>query len=118
MNKIYVGNLPFSTSEDALREMFSSFGDITEIALIRDRYSNDFKGFGFITYAMAESAQASLSMDGKDFGGRPMKVSIAREPEKRSGGAGGGAGRGGHRGGHGGGGHRSGGGFGGGHKKY
>ena len=82
MNKIYVGNLPFQTTEPDLDSEFRQFGDIKEIALIKDRYSNEFKGFAFITYATPESAQQALTLDGKDFQGRPMKVSLARSEEK------------------------------------
>lgn len=93
MNKIYVGNLPFQLNEDDLANVFQPFGEIKEIALIKDRYTNQFKGFVFITFATQESAEKALSMDGKDFGGRPMKVNMARENERRPGGGGaGGAG--------------------------
>jgi RNA recognition motif-containing protein len=105
MNKIYVGNLPFKTVEQELVEIFQQFGEIKEIALIRDRFSNDFKGFGFITFDTQTAAESALAMDGKDFGGRPMKVNIAREEGKREGGGGrrfGGGGRDGGRGGRGG----------------
>lgn len=88
MMKIYVGNLPFKATEPDLRSVFQQFGDIQEVAMITDRYTNAFKGFGFITYTSQEGAQAALSMDGKEFMGRPMKVNIAREPEKRTGGGG------------------------------
>jgi RNA recognition motif-containing protein len=95
MNKIYVGNLPFQTTDQELEGEFQQFGKIKEIALIRDRYSNEFKGFAFITFDAPESAQQALAADGKDFQGRAMKVSIARAEERggRSGGGGGGRGR-------------------------
>jgi cold-inducible RNA-binding protein len=117
MNKIYVGNLPFQLTEQDLEGEFQQFGKIKEIALIRDRYSNDFKGFAFITFVTPESAQQALAANGKDFQGRAMKVSIARAEERRGGGgerSGGGGGRGRFGGGGGGGGRgRSGGGRGG-----
>ncbi len=93
MNKIYVGNLPFNTTEQEVEEVFKQFGDIEEIALIRDRYSNEFKGFGFITFTSQEGAQNALSMDGKEFLGRAIKVNMAREREKRPSGGRGGKGR-------------------------
>ena len=93
MNKIYVGNLPFKATEPELRELFEQFGEIQEIALIKDRYSNEFKGFGFITFNSQESAQNSLTLDGKEFSGRPMKVNMARENERRPGGSTGSGGR-------------------------
>ncbi|CAL7963395.1 conserved hypothetical protein [Gammaproteobacteria bacterium] len=101
MNKIYVGNLPFQTTDQELESEFQQFGKIKEVALIRDRYSNEFKGFAFITFIAPESAQQALAANGKDFQGRAMKVSIARA-EERGGRSGGGGGRGGREGGGGG----------------
>ena len=111
MNKIYVGNLPFQTTDQELEAEFQQFGKIKEVALIRDRYSNEFKGFAFITFIAPESAQQALAANGKDFQGRAMKVSIARA-EERTGGrpSGGGGGRGGREGGGGRGGRSGGGG--------
>lgn len=112
MNKIYVGNLPFQTTDQELEGEFQQFGKIKEVALIRDRYSNEFKGFAFITFVAPESAQQALAANGKDFQGRAMKVSIARA-EERGGRSGGGGGRGGRDGGGGGRGRSGGGGRGG-----
>jgi hypothetical protein len=109
MNKIYVGNLPFQTTDQELEGEFQQFGKIKEVALIRDRYSNEFKGFAFITFVAPESAQQALAANGKDFQGRAMKVSIARA-EERGGRSGGGGREGGRREGGGGGRGRSGGG--------
>ncbi len=100
MNKIYVGNLPFSINDSDLQNEFQKFGEIKDMALIRDRYSNQFKGFAFVTFATKESADAALSMDGVEFMGRTMKVSIAREPSERTGDRGGRRGGGHHGGGH------------------
>lgn len=90
MNKIYIGNLPFQTTDQELENEFQQFGKIKEIALIRDRHSGEFKGFGFITFVTAESAQQALASNGKDFQGRAMKVSVARAEERSGGGGGGG----------------------------
>jgi len=94
MNKIYVGNLPFQVTDQELDSEFQQYGQIKEVTLIRDRYTNECKGFGFITFTDADSAKQALAADGKDFKGRAMKISIAK-PQERTGGAGGGAGRGG-----------------------
>lgn len=99
MNKIYIGNLPFQVTQADLENLFHQFGEIKEVAMIQDRFTNKFKGFAFITFADQQSAQQALSLDGHDFSGRPMKVSIAREMEKRSGGGGGGRRSGGRSGG-------------------
>lgn len=95
MNKIYVGNLPFQVTDQELDSEFQQYGQIKEVTLIRDRYTNECKGFGFITFTDADSAKQALAADGKDFKGRAMKISIAKPQERTGGGAGGGAGRGG-----------------------
>ena len=84
MNKIYLGNLPFSTSEPEVEEAFQQFGKIEDLVLIRDRYTKRLKGFGFVTFDSEEAANKAVEeMDGKDFMGRTIKVSIARERERR-----------------------------------
>jgi cold-inducible RNA-binding protein len=82
MNKIYVGNLPFQTTKQDLEREFQQFGKMKEIALITDNNSNKFRGFAFITFVSAESAQQAIGSNGKDFQGRAMTVSIARTEEK------------------------------------
>lgn len=76
-NKLYIGNLPFQTREEELREAFARFGNITDLRLPRDRETGRLRGFAFITYASESDAQAALDMNGKDFGGRPLKVNFA-----------------------------------------
>ena len=92
-NKLYVGNFPYSVDEAQLREMFSSFGQIEDIALIKDRETGRSKGFAFITFASQQSAETALSLNGKDVDGRSLKVNMAQEKESRGGGRGGGGGR-------------------------
>lgn len=82
-NKVYIGNLPYNISEQDIESVFSQFGTIEDISLIRDRGTGRLKGFGFITFESQKSAQEALQMDGKDFHGRSIKVSVAKE---RSGG--------------------------------
>lgn len=86
MSKIYVGNLPFNITEQELDSSFQQFGKIKEIALIKDRYTNECKGFAFITFDAADSAQKALTLNGTDFQGRPMKVSkaVAKADDRRS----------------------------------
>lgn len=91
-NKLYVGNFPYTVDEDQLRELFSSYGEIEDLALIKDRDTGRPKGFGFITFASQQSAEKALEMDGKDLGGRPLKVNMATEKPARGGGGGGGRG--------------------------
>jgi RNA recognition motif-containing protein len=81
MTKIYVGNLPFQTTESEVGNVFSQFGEIKDITFIRDRFTNQFKGFGFITFATQDALESALSMDGKNFMERPLRVSVARAIE-------------------------------------
>ena len=112
--KLYVGNLPYSVTEEQLREMFSQVGEISDAAVVTDRYTGQSKGFAFVEMVSDEAAQAAIDkFDGQDMDGRAMVVNEARPREDRSGGggrSGGGYGGGGGRGGGGGGGGYGGGG--------
>ena len=102
-SKIYVGNLPFSATNDQLNEMFSRFGTVVSAKIIIDRDTNRSKGFGFVE--MDSGAEAAIEkLHGSDMGGRNLVVNEARPMEPRTGGFGGGRGgdRGGDRGGRGG----------------
>lgn len=102
--KIYVGNLPYSTTDADLQSMFAQAGAVKSAAVIKERDSGRSKGFGFVEMETQEAMESAISMfNGKDMQGRALSVSIARPREERSGGGGG------HRGG--GGGRRSGGGY-------
>jgi len=112
--KIYVGNLPYSTTEADLRKMFEGYGELGEVVIIKDKFSGRSKGFGFVTVQSdAEAEKAIADLNGKDMNGRALTVNEAkpmdpdRRPPRRSfdGGRGGGfgGGRGGSRGGFGGG---------------
>ncbi len=99
--KLYVGNLPYSATESDLSERFADSGTVESCKLITDRDTGQSKGFGFIEMATDSEAQAAIeSLNGADYGGRPMRVNEAKPQERRSGGGGG---RGGYRGGGGGG---------------
>jgi cold-inducible RNA-binding protein len=101
-NKLYVGNFPYSVDETQLRGIFAQYGDISDLKLIMDRDTGRPKGFGFITFATQAAAEKALEQNGKDLGGRPLKVNIATD-KPRTGGGGGGGFRGGNGGGAGGG---------------
>ena len=76
--KIYVGNLPFSVDESALKELFSGY-ETEEVTLIKDKFNGRSKGFGFVVIADDESAKKAISeFNGKDFQGRELKVSEAK----------------------------------------
>lgn len=111
--KLYVGNLPFQTTGDQLRELFSQVGTVESATVVEDRESGRSRGFGFVEMSTKEEGQKAISeLNGKDFNGRPLTVNEAKQREER--GRGGPRGGGGGRGGYGGGGGRGGGGFGGG----
>ena len=103
--KLYVGGLPYATTDDELRDAFSQNGTVTSASIIMDRMSGRSKGFGFVEMSTDEEAQAAIdAWNGKDFGGRTLTVNEARPMEERPRNSGGGAG-GGYRGGNGGGGY-------------
>ena len=99
--KLYVGNLSFKTTEQALEELFATVGTVTDTHLVMDRMTQRPRGFGFVTMSSAEEGQKAIeSLNGKTFDGRPISVSEARpkedRPPRRDFGGGGGGG-GGHR---------------------
>jgi len=111
MKNLYVGNLPFSTTEDDLRTEFSKHGTVTSAQIVKDRETGRSRGFGFVE--MSDGADAAITaLNGAMFQGRTLTVNEARPREERRGGNGGGGGYGGGRGGRPGGG--GGGGYGGG----
>lgn len=94
--KLYVGNLPFSATEESVRELFAQHGDVISVQLVADRDTGRPRGFGFVEMEPAAAEQAIAALDGTDFGGRPLKVNEARERTSGGGGErrGGGGGRG------------------------
>ena len=82
--KLYVGNLAFGVDEDKLKELFSSYGEIEEVNLIKDKFSNRSKGFGFITFTNDEDADKAISeMNEKEVEGRKLTVNEAKPMEER-----------------------------------
>jgi RNA recognition motif-containing protein len=100
-NRLYVGNLPFSATTEALRAAFAPSGDVTDVHIVTDRESGQSRGFGFVTMGNAsEAAKAIAAMNGAMLDGRPLRVNEAEERPQRGGGGGfGGGGGGGGRGG-------------------
>lgn len=99
---LYVGNLPYTTTDEDLREAFSAFGTVSSASVIMDRETGRSRGFGFVEMPEDEEARAALQgLAGQDFQGRPLTVNEARPRAERGGGGGGG--RGGYGGGGGGG---------------
>jgi RNA recognition motif-containing protein len=82
--EIYVGNLPWSVSDQDLSDAFSEFGNVERASIIVERPSGRSKGFGFVTMNDAEEGNRAIeAMNGKDMQGRPLKVNEARPKEDR-----------------------------------
>ena len=79
MTRIYVGNLPFSATEDSLRALFAKHGTVEKVSLINDRDTGRPRGFGFVEMSSADAARAIQALNGTDFGGRPLRVNEAQE---------------------------------------
>jgi RNA recognition motif-containing protein len=91
--KLYVGNLSFSSSEDEMRDLFEQHGKVSSVNVITDRETGRSRGFGFVEMDEASEADAAMeALDGRDFGGRNLRVNEAQE-RNRGGGGGGGGGR-------------------------
>lgn len=84
MNKLYIGNLSWQTTEEELQEQFATFGTVVESKIIFDRDTNRSKGFAFVTFETQEGADKAMAeMDGRDFGGRTLKVSVAENRPRK-----------------------------------
>ncbi len=93
-NKLYVGNLPYTTRDDDLQEQFANFGAVASAKVMMDRDTGRSKGFGFVEMSSAAEAQSAIQgLNGQSVGGRALVVNLARPREERpSGGFGGGNG--------------------------
>ena len=91
--KLYVGNLPFSATEDEIRSLFDDFGGAIDLHIPMDRETGRPRGFAFVTLNSREQGEAAIgSLDGQDMGGRALRISEAQERAPRGGGGGGGGG--------------------------
>lgn len=89
MTKLFIGNLPFSATEQSVRALFEPHGAIESLALINDRDTGRPRGFGFIEMSSADASKAMQALNGKDFEGRALKVNEAQAKERSGGGGGG-----------------------------
>ncbi len=103
MKKLYIGNLPFTATEDEIKEMFGAHGTVHSVALINDRETGRPRGFGFIEVDDNDLQGMISALDGKELGGRALKVNEAQDKPRGGGGGGGYGGGGGGGGGRGGG---------------
>lgn len=93
--RVFVGNLPFTATEDQLRDLFSKHGEVVSASIVTDKFTNRSRGFAFVEMAADEAATAAIAaLNGYDLDGRPLTVNEARE---RTEGGRGGGGRGGPR---------------------
>ncbi len=83
MKQIYVGNLPYRSSEEEVRELFAQFGEVNSVKLITDRETGRPRGFGFVEMDDQSALEAIEALDGKEFDGRVLKVNEARPREQR-----------------------------------
>ena len=92
-NKLYVGGLPYSITEDRLEELFAEHGAVESARVITDKFTGRSRGFGFVEMSSQEEAQTAIDkLNGTDLEGRSLTVNEAKPREPRSGGGGGGGG--------------------------
>jgi RNA recognition motif-containing protein len=90
MSKIYIGNCPFDASEQQLRDLFATYGEVDSVNIITDRDTGRPRGFAFVEMTDSSAAQAAIQgLNGTDLGGRSLNVNEAR-PKREGGGGGGG----------------------------
>jgi RNA recognition motif-containing protein len=97
---IYVGNLSFEVADDDLRQLFSAYGEVESASVVKDRFSGESRGFGFVEMPARKDADAAIAaLNGTDVKGRTITVNEAKPkaPKSGGGGGGGGGGRGGRR---------------------
>jgi RNA recognition motif-containing protein len=87
VTKLYVGNLPFSATEESVRALFAPHGSVDKVSLITDRETGRPRGFGFVEMSTADASRAMQALNGKDFEGRALKVNEAQERERSGGGS-------------------------------
>jgi RNA recognition motif-containing protein len=87
MTKLYVGNLPFSATEDSVRSLFAAHGTVETISLINDRDTGRPRGFGFIEMSSTDASRAMQALNGKEFDGRTLKINEAQEKPRTGGGS-------------------------------
>ena len=90
MKKLYVGNLPFSVTDQEVTDLFGQHGTVHSVALINDRETGRPRGFGFVEMDDDAAMAAIQALDGQEMGGRALRVNEAQERPRRGGGGGGG----------------------------
>ncbi len=85
MTKLYVGNLPFTATEDSVRALFAAHGTVESLSLVSDRDTGRPRGFGFVEMANADARRATEALNGADFDGRPLRISEAQSKDRSNG---------------------------------
>lgn len=85
MTKLYVGNLPFTATEDSVRALFAQHGAVETLSLITDRETGSPRGFGFVEMPNADAARAMQALNGADFDGRPLRINEAQSKNRAQG---------------------------------
>ena len=85
MTKLYVGNPPFTVTEEAVRNLFAPHGTVEKISLINDRDTGRPRGFGFVEMSNADASRAMQALNGQDFSGRPLKINEAQDRPRAGG---------------------------------
>ena len=89
--RIYVGNLPYTASDEELRQAFEQYGSLVSATVIMDRDTGRSRGFGFVEFSNDDDGRKAISsLDGTDMDGRALRVNEAHERQERGGGGGGG----------------------------
>ena len=86
MTKLYVGNLPFTATEEGVRALFSKQGAVERVSLITGRETGQPRGFGFVEMSNADASRAMQALNGTDFDGRTLKINEAQDRERSGGG--------------------------------
>jgi RNA recognition motif-containing protein len=86
MTKLYVGNLPLTATEDAVRNLFAPHGTVEKVSLINDRDTSRPRGFGFLEMSSADASRAMQALNGKDFDGRALRINEAQDKPSSAGG--------------------------------
>jgi RNA recognition motif-containing protein len=90
---MYVGNLPYDTNDEGLRAIFEEFGTVTDVKVIMDRETGRSRGFGFVEMDDESARRSMEELNGREIGGRTLRVNEAEERQRGGGGGGGGRGR-------------------------
>ena len=82
MNKVYIGNIPYNFAKEDLKSAFQECGEITDVHIPMERQTGRPRGFAFVTFESADSAQSALKLNGQEMGGRVIRVDLCKEKQQ------------------------------------